>query len=149
MQKKVSCMLLLSIFVFFCFQAAAQPVAQGQTMQTLSAEIHAQLESLRRHSQLLTEQLMIAESELQASSKQAEALQTELRDLNSCLDNTKLRLIDYSTRLTQYELKLKFRAKIILIATVLLAIFIIVRVVLLVLKIRYGIKIPYLLNLLL
>ena len=45
--------------------------------------------------------------------------------------------------------KAEFRAKIILIATVILAAFIIVRVILLILKIKFGIKIPYLLNLLL
>ena len=149
MRKKGVCILFLLVFSLFCLPVVAQPAAQEQTLQTLSAEIHVQLENLKQQSRLLTEQLIAAESELHVSSKQVETLQTELTELNTCLDNTKQKLTDYSTKLTQYETKLEFRAKIIWIAAVILAIFIIVRVILLILKIKFGIKIPYLLNLLL
>lgn len=142
--------LLLSFFLLsLCFPAAAPAENSERTLQVLSAEIHTQLDGLKQQSRNLTEQLLIAERELQASSKQVETLQTELNELNSCLVNTNQKLSEYSEKLTEYETKLKFRAKVIAIATAALIVFLTVRGVLLVLKIKFGIKIPYFLNLIL
>lgn len=140
----------LFVFVFFCSQGVvlAEEI-QNQTLQTLSQEIHTQLENLKQQSRHLTEQLAIAENELQTSSKRVEELQMELRGLNTSLENTNQKLSDYSVKLTEYELKLKTRAKIIMWTAALLILGVIVRVILLVLKIKFNIKIPYLLNLLL
>lgn len=149
MGKKVFCVLFLLFFSLLCLPVVALPTTQELTLQTLSAEIHVQLENLKQQSRLLTEQLMAVESELHISSKQVETLQMELNELNTCLSSTNWKLKDYSKKLMQYETKLKFRAKIILIATLFLAVFIIVRIILLILKIKFGIKIPYLINLLL
>ena len=143
------CLLFLALFLPLCFPAAAPAENSEPTLQALSAEIHAQLDGLRRQSRHLTEQLLIAENGLRESSRQVEALQTELSDLNTCLESTNRKLGEYSVKLTEYETKLRARARVIAIAALLLAAFVAVRIVLLVLKIRFGIRIPYLLNLLL
>ncbi len=141
--------LLFSLCLSCLCPAAAPAQESGVTLWALSAEIHGQLDDLRQHSRHLTEQLLIAESELQASSRQVEALQTELSDLNTSLANTNQKLADYSEKLTEYEAKLKARASVIRVAAVLLMAFVMVRTVLLLLKVRFGIKIPYIVNLLL
>ncbi len=129
-------------------QAASRPDYR-ETMQDLSLQVHEQLDGLREQSRNLTEQLRIAESELALSSAQVSALQTELTDLNTCLENTNRKLADYSTKLTEYEVKLKARARIIRTGIALLVLFILVRAVLILLKLKFGIKIPYWVNLIL
>ena len=119
------------------------------TIQELSAEIHAQLDGLKRQSRALTEQLLIAENELRTSSREVEALKTELSDLNTSLTATNQKLGEYSEKLTEYEAKLKARARVIRAAAALLAAFVAVRAVLLFLKVKFGIRIPYIVNLLL
>lgn len=83
----------------------------SQQMQELSREIHGQLDNLRQQSRRLTEQLLIAESELEQSSMQAEALKTELTGLRSSLDATNERLSSYSEKLTRYEERLRTQRK--------------------------------------
>ena len=52
----------LFVFVFFCSQGVVlAEETQNQTLQTLSQEIHTQLENLKQQSRHLTEQLAIAE----------------------------------------------------------------------------------------
>lgn len=147
--RRLFTFLFLALLLPLCFPAAAPAESQEPTLQALSAEIHTQLDGLKRQSRHLTEQLLIAESELRESSRQAEALRTELIDLNGCLASTNQKLGEYSERLTEYELKLRARARIIKWAAVILILAVAVRAVLLFLKIKFGIKIPYLLNLLL
>ena len=69
--------------------------------------------------------------------------------MNGCLENTNRKLGEYSQRLTEYETKLRFRARVIAAAASILILAVVVWAVLLFLKIRFGIRIPYLLNLLL
>ena len=147
--RRLFTFLFLALLLPLCFPAAAPAESQEPTLQALSAEIHTQLDGLKRQSRHLTEQLLIAESELRTSSRQVETLQTELSDLNGCLVSTNQKLGEYSTRLTEYETKLRVRARIIKWVAVILILAVLVRAVLLVLKIKFGIKIPYLLNLLL
>lgn len=147
--RKLFCLLFFFLVSAFFFPAVVHAENSEPTLQALSAEIHSQLDGLKQQSRHLTEQLLIAESELQTSSKQVEALQTELRELNTCLLNTNQKLSEYSTKLTEYETKLRFRQKIITLAAAILLLAVAVRAVLLVLKIKFGIKIPYLLNLIL
>lgn len=149
MRKILFFRLLFCFLPLLCFPAVAPAENSEQTLQMLSVEIHTQLDGLKQQSRHLTEQLLIAERELQASSKQVETLQMELNELNSCFVNTNQKLSEYSEKLTEYETKLKFRAKIITIAAAALILFLAVRGVLLVLKIKFGIKIPYFLNLIL
>lgn len=144
--------LLLSVFLFCCapcFSADAQPQGYRETMQGLSLQIHEQLDGLKQQSQNLTEQLRIAESELELSQGQVSALKTELTDLNTCLENTNRKLADYSTKLTVYETKLKARARLISAGIGLIVLFVLVRVALAVLKLKFGIKVPYWVNLIL
>ncbi len=140
---------LFLLLLFLCCAVVQAQETSAPTLQTLSAEIHGQLDSLKQQSQHLTEQLLIAEDELRVSSVQVEQLQTELQDLNICLQNTNRKLTDYSTKLTQYEMKLKKRGKIIKWAFALLCLFVLVRVVLLILRYKFNVKLPYLINLLL
>lgn len=83
----------------------------SQQMQELSQEIHGQLDNLRQQSRRLTEQLLIAESELERSSLQVEALKTELSDLNTSLVATNAKLSSYSEKLIRYEERLKSQRK--------------------------------------
>ena len=147
--RKSFCLLFFFLASVFFFPTAAHAESSEPTLQALSAEIHTQLENLKQQSRHLTEQLLIAESELQTSSRQVEALQTELKELNTCLLNTNQKLSEYSAKLTEYETKLRFRQKIITVAAIILLLAVAVRAVLLILKIKFGIKIPYLLNLIL
>lgn len=147
--RRLFSFLFLALFLHPFFPAAAPTEDSGQTLRELSAEIHTQLDGLRRQSRHLTEQLLIAESELRESSRQVEALKTELGGLNGCLASTNQKLGEYSTRLTEYEERLRVRSRIICWAAALLILAVAVRIALLVLRIRFGIKIPYLLNLLL
>ena len=149
MRRRLLCLLFLCFVSVFFFSPAAHAEGSEPTLQALSAEIHTQLDGLRQQSRHLTEQLLVAENELRTSSRQVEALQTELRDLNGCLENTNRKLGEYSQRLTEYETKLRFRARVIAAAASILILAVVVRAVLLFLKIRFGIRIPYLLNLLL
>ena len=141
--------MFLSFAAAFAFVPAVHAEKSEPTLQALSAEIHTQLDGLKQQSRHLTEQLAIAENELQTSSKQVETLQAELSELNTCLVSTNQKLADYSTKLTEYEAKLKTRARLILAAALAVLAFVAVRIVLLFLKVKYGIKIPYLINLLL
>lgn len=146
--KKGFCFLLC--LLLFCFASAAQDAAQQQsTLAELSSEIHTTLDSLKRQSEDLTLQLAIAKAELEISSKQAGTLRTELDGLNSSLRSTSAKLSEYSKTLSEYEAKLKRRAKIIAAAGILLALFLAVRVILAILTVKFGIKIPYWLNLIL
>lgn len=147
MKRKFLCLFCLLAPLLF-FPHAVQAEESTATLQTLSQEIHERLDDLKRQSQHLTEQLLIAENELQMSSKQVETLQTELSELNTCLNNTNQKLSEYSAKLTEYETKLKFWRKIRAIAAIVLLLAIAVRAVLLFLKIKFGITIPYILNLL-
>lgn len=143
---------LLLVCWFFALPSSGQAAGRPdyrETMQDLSLQVHEQLDGLREQSRNLTEQLRIAESELALSSAQVSALQTELTDLNTCLENTNRKLADYSTKLTEYEVKLKARARIIRTGIALLVLFILVRAVLILLKLKFGIKIPYWVNLIL
>ena len=143
---------LSAVFLFCCFpcfSADAQLPGYRETIQGLSQQVHEQLDGLREQSRNLTEQLRIAESELALSSAQVSALKTELTDLNTCLASTNRKLADYSTKLTEYEVKLKARARIIRTGIALLVLFILVRAVLILLKLKFGIKIPYWVNLIL
>ena len=146
--RKLFCLVFFFLASACFFPAAAHAESSEPTLQALSAEIHTQLDGLKQQSRHLTEQLLIAENELQTSSKQVEALQTELSELNICLVNTNQKLGEYSMKLTEYETKLRFRQKIITMAAVILLLAVAVRALLLMLKIKFGIKIPYLLNLL-
>lgn len=147
--RKSFCLLFFFLASAFFFPAAVHAENSDPTLQALSAEIHTQLDGLKQQSQHLTEQLLIAENELQTSSRQVEALQTELKELNTCLLNTNQKLSEYSTKLTEYETKLRFRQKIITVAAIILLLAVAVRAVLLILKIKFGVRIPYLLNLIL
>ncbi len=140
-------LLVSSFFAALCFSQTARP--QESTIRELSGEIHVTLDDLRRQSQALTVQLSIAENELRIQSSKASQLQTDLNALNSCLDDTNRKLADYSKRLGEYEAKLRRRARIIAWAAVLLFLFLLVRAILIILKVKFGIKIPYMVNLLL
>jgi len=147
-EKKIVMYLFIGVCLFMFAGCCTCGRINADTKDIIAGNSRA-TENLKQQSRHLTEQLLIAENELQTSSKRVEELQTELSELNICLTNTNQKLSDYSTKLTEYETKLKFRAKIITIAAIILLIFIMVRVILLILKIKFGIKIPYLLNLLL
>lgn len=140
--------LLFSLCLPFLRPAAAPAQESGVTLRALSAEIHGQLDDLRRQSRHLTEQLLVAESELQASSRQAEALQTELRDLNFCLENTNQKLTGYSTTLTKYEAELARQKGQLRFWWMVFGITATIKAVLLFLKFRFGIKVPYIVSLL-
>ena len=129
----------------FCQDA----VPNRTTLAPLSAEIHSQLEDLRRQSRHLTEQLLIAEQESLESSRRAEELRAELTGLNSSLESTSARLREYSERLTEYEGRLRTRAKVIRAGIALLLLAFAARLALLFAKVRLGIEVPYLLNLIL
>ena len=146
---KVFFVLLLSLCLPFLsvrlFSQTAQ-VCDTETLESLSAEIHTQLESLRQQSRSLTEQLLIAEKESETLSKQAEALRMELTELNSCLENTNRRLQDYKTKLTEYEHRLNARKKALLILCGILLAMAASKIILQLLRFK-GIKVPYLLAL--
>lgn len=137
----------------WAFSEDAQQPGYRETIQGLSQQVHEQLDGLREQSRSLTEQLRIAENELALSSAQVSELQTELTDLNSCLENTNRKLADYSTKLTVYETKLKEKQrqirKMTFFLVVLIATLFLVRVALAVLKLKFGIKVPYWINLIL
>lgn len=98
MRRRLLCLLFLCFVSVFFFPPAAHAEGSEPTLQALSAKIHTQLDGLRQQSRHLTEQLLVAENELRTSSRQVEALQTELRDLNGCLENTNRKLGEYSLR---------------------------------------------------
>lgn len=99
---------ILALPLLLSLPSFAQDASQ---METLSQEIHSQLDSLRRQSGSLTEQLLIAENELRMSSQQVETLGTELTGLNTCLQNTNEKLESYKQKLSGYETKLRQKAK--------------------------------------
>lgn len=138
-------MLVSLVSAALCFSQDAKP--QELTIRELSGEIHITLDDLRRQSQALTVQLSIAENELRIQSSKASQLQTDLNALNSCLGDTNKKLASYSQKLGEYEIKLKRRTRIIACAAALLFLFLLVRAALMVLKVKFGIKIPYMLNL--
>lgn len=140
-------LLLLSLVVLLLFPRPA-PALESWQMQELSREIHGQLDSLRQQSRHLTEQLLIAERELEESSSQAEALRTELQGLSSSLSATNEKLSGYSLRLTQYEEKLRWHRKFVAWATVLIVLFVLARVVTIILRFK-GIHLPEMINILL
>ena len=86
-----------------CLQSSAQGASQPdyrEKTQTLSQQIHGQLDELREQSEVLRTQLATAESDLKLSQGQVRELQAELTALNSSLRNTNQRLSDYSEKLT-------------------------------------------------
>lgn len=142
-------LLLFACALFAPLAAEASPEPEAQTLPVLSKEMHAQLDGLKRQSRRLTEQLLLQENELELSSRQVEALKTELNGLHTCLNATNRKLVGYYQKLIEYELKLKTRAKIIGAAASVLALALAVRLLLFILHCKYGIKIPYIINLLL
>ena len=101
--RKSFCLLFFFLASAFFFPAAVHAENSDPTLQALSAEIHTQLDGLKQQSQHLTEQLLIAENELQTSSRQVEALQTELKELNTCLLNTNQKLSESQKVCFSYE----------------------------------------------
>ena len=142
-------LLLFACALFAPLAAEASPKPEAQTLPVLSKEMHTQLDGLKRQSRRLTEQLLLQENELELSSRQVEALKTELNGLHTCLNATNRKLVGYYQKLSEYELKLKTRAKIIGAAATVLALALAVRLLLFMLHLKYGIKIPYIINLLL
>lgn len=147
---------LAFLLVFFLalpsclFAASSQDAAlTSSSLPSLSSQIHEQLLSLKSQAKTLNDSLILSEAELQMSELKVKELQTELTDLSTSLTNTNQKLTEYSTKLLQYEQKLKFRAKLLWIALLILLAALAVRAVLLILKIKFGISIPYWLNLLL
>lgn len=142
---------ILGLFFVFLSVLQAQefslPANQPKSaIQTLSTEIHIQLDNLKQQSRNLTEQLLIAETELQTSSAQVEILKMELKELNTCLMDTNQKLTDYSTKLTEYEIKLKKQKNQLILWWVILGITVIIKCILLWLKIKLKIEIPYIIN---
>ena len=134
----------LSLFASLLFAAFSQDAKlQELTIQELSSEIHVILDGLRQQSQALTLQLAIAENELQIQSSKANQLQTDLNALNFCLGDTNKKLASYSQKLSEYEVKLRRRAKMTAWTVAFSALLLLVRVVLTMLNIKWGIKIPY------
>lgn len=149
MERKLALALLLCSLL--CAPSPCQDAAPARagTLGSLSEEIHSQLEDLRQQSRRLTEQLLTAEQESRESSRRAGELKAELSDLNSCLESTSARLREYSERLTEYEGRLRTRAKVIRAGIALLLLAFAARLALLFAKVRLGIEVPYLLNLIL
>lgn len=137
-------MWFLLLLVFFCAPVSAQ---ENMAIQTLSQEIHAQLDDLRQQSRHLTEQLLIAENELRQSSLQAETLKTELTDLNTCLDATNAKLSDYSEKLTVYEERLRNQRAWILRGIALIALAVLIKLVVVILRFK-GIRLADWINIL-
>lgn len=106
------------VILFLLLSCLHPAQAQESGIQTLSQEIHVQLDSLKQQSRLLTEQLLAAESELEQSSMQVEALKKELDGLNSCLDATNEKLTSYSAQLIVYEERLKVATRLNIFAAV-------------------------------
>lgn len=142
-------LLVCSLFALPCSAQAASQHDYRETLGKLSQEMHGQLADLRRQSETLTTQLAIAENDLRLSHGQVSALQTELTELNSCLASTNRKLADYSTKLTEYELKLRQKQRLIRLGLGLIVLFVLVRIALALLKLKFGIKIPYWVNLIL
>lgn len=147
----------LPIFCFLslclsCFPSRAAEAHASETITELSREIHTQLEGLRRQSRDLTEQLLLAESELRESSLQAETLKTELAGLNSCLESTNEKLAGYSAKLTEYEAKLRESRKRVWTLGIILAagitLFALVRAVTIFLRVR-DVRLPEIANIIL
>lgn len=135
----VKSLLLRLLPLFLCAAAAAQG---SETITGLSQEIHTQLDSLRQQSRRLSEQLSIAESELETLSWQREELRTALTDLTTSSENMSQRLRDYSTKLTDYERRLKRRRNALLVLAGIILLTTALKVVLRLLEAK-GVKVPY------
>ena len=70
MRKKILFLFVFCLCLPCCFPDAAHAENSEPTLKLLSAEIHSQLDGLKQQSRHLTEQLLIAERELQISSRQ-------------------------------------------------------------------------------
>ena len=123
-----------------CAQEAAPQSGQEDTLETLGSQIHTSLGTLKARCQTLTE-------ELEERSEKVKELQTKLTDLSSCLTDTNNTLCAYETKLIAYEGKLKFRAKVIWAAAIIVLINILGKIAAIALRFK-GIKLPELLNIL-
>lgn len=138
--RKTSFSLSAALFlaVLFCSPLAAE--ASPDLLETLGVQIHTSLESLRLQSSLLTE-------ELETRSKEVESLRTTLSDLSTSLTNTNRQLSDYETMLRDYEGKLRWHRKRAATVAALAFLFVAVRVVTLILRLK-GIHLPEIINIL-
>lgn len=138
--RKTSFSLSAALFlaVLFCSPLAAE--ASPDLLETLGVQIHTSLEGLRLRSRLLTE-------ELERQSSEAVELRTTLSDLSSSLESTNRQLLDYETRLRDYEGKLRWHRKLAATVAALAFLFVAVRVVTLILRLK-GIHLPEIINIL-
>lgn len=147
-KKRTLLFLLCFLFVFQLSYSQDASQQSTQTLPTLSKEIHTQLDSLKQQSRLLTEQLLTVENELSSSSVQVETLKTQQKELTTCLQDTNKKYSDCLTKLTLYESGLKRDKELLILGFTLVVLFIAVRIITLILRVK-GVKLPELVNILL
>lgn len=144
--------LFLLLFVSsFCF-AHAVPQQEEERME-VSSNIKKELQSLKQEFQDMNDSLLVLETQLKNTKNQLAISeedrlqsQTLLNELNFCLKNTNESLIQSSLRIENLETKLKIKTKICTSLIIALAAFMILKVLVMVLKYRFNISLPYWLN---
>jgi len=135
--------LFLSVLPALFSQDALQQKSQ---INSLSQQIKEQLEKLRVQSNQLTQSLQVAQNELNLSQKEVSKLKMELTDLNSCLTATNEKVEELSTNLLKKEIDLKHTSKIMWTLIIICILFIVAKIVVMIIKIKYNITLPYWLN---